>query len=110
MRLPQGDRAIIDKRKVVDYCLSEDHDDGKHKARLFREILGITLDDVESLLDRLKDAAATGEAIPGKLHQYGQRYAVDFEFRRPGGTATVRSGWIVLAKEEVPRLVTCYIL
>ena len=67
MRLSQGDRAIIDERKVVDYCLSEDHDDGKHKARLFREILGITLDDAEQLLVPLKEVAATGEAVPGKV-------------------------------------------
>ena len=32
MKLPHGDKAIIDQRKVVNYCLSPDHDDGKHKA------------------------------------------------------------------------------
>ena len=63
MRLPQGERAIIDERKVLDYCLSDEHDDGKHRARLFREIVGITLDDAERLLNRLKQAAATGEAM-----------------------------------------------
>jgi hypothetical protein len=26
---------------VVDYCLSPDHDDGKHKARLFENLLGL---------------------------------------------------------------------
>jgi hypothetical protein len=41
MKLPYGDKVIIDKRKVVDYCLSPDHDDGKHKARLFEHLLGL---------------------------------------------------------------------
>ena len=38
MKLPHGDKVIIDQRKVVDYCLSPDHDDGKHKARLFENL------------------------------------------------------------------------
>lgn len=110
MKLPDGDRAIVDERKIVDYCLSEEHDDGKHKARLFREILGVTLENAGLLLDALKEAAAAGEAVPGKLDRYGQRYVIDFALRRPGGTATVRSAWIVLTGERFPRLVSCYIL
>jgi len=110
MKLPNGDRAIVDERKIVDYCLSEEHDDGKHKARLFRELLGVTLDNAGLLIDALRDAAATGEALPGKLDRYGQRYVIDFALQGPGETATVRSAWIVLAGERFPRLVSCYIL
>jgi Domain of unknown function (DUF6883) len=44
MKLPHGDKAIVDQRKVVDYCLSPYHDDGKHKARLFEDLLGLTRD------------------------------------------------------------------
>jgi hypothetical protein len=69
MRLPYGDCVIVDERKIVGYCLSQEHDDGKHKARLFHEILGITLDNAQLLLDALKEAAATGEAVPEKLEQ-----------------------------------------
>lgn len=73
MRLPQGDRAIVNERKVIDYCLSKDHDEGKHKARLFRPIVGITLDNADRLLDQLREAAACGEATLGKLDRYGER-------------------------------------
>jgi len=41
MKQPHGNKVIIDQRKVVDYCLSPDHDDGKHKARLFENLLGL---------------------------------------------------------------------
>ncbi len=34
MKLPNGDQAIIDERKLVDYCLNADHEEGKHKAVL----------------------------------------------------------------------------
>jgi len=41
MKLPGGQHALIDRRKIVDYCLSVDHEDGQHKARLFASILGL---------------------------------------------------------------------
>ena len=110
MKLPNGNQAIIDPRKVTDYCLSPDHDDGKHKARLFHDLLGLTLDNAPLLLDALKEAAAGGDAVIGKLDKYGQRYVIDFEFAGPGGQATLRSAWMVRTGEEFPRLVTCYIL
>jgi hypothetical protein len=110
MKLPNGDQAVIDPRKVTDYCLSPDHDDGKHKARLFHDMLGLTSDDARVLLDALKAAAAGGDAIVGKLDKHGQRYVIDSELTGPGGQAIVRSAWIVRSGEDFPRLVTCYIL
>jgi hypothetical protein len=62
------------------------------------------------LIDAIKEAAAAGEAVKGKLDKYGQRYVIDFTFAVPGGTATIRSAWIVRTDEDYPRLVTCYIL
>jgi hypothetical protein len=110
MKLPNGDKAIIDPRKVTDYSLSPEHDDGKHKARLFQELLGVSLENAQLLLDGLKEAAIRGEAIVGKQDRYGQRYVVDFAFAGPTGSAMIRSAWIIRTGENVPRLVTCYIL
>lgn len=110
MKLPNGDQALIDPRKVTDYCLSPDHEDGQHKAHLFSSILGMTSDDTDLLLDALRSAATTLEAKLGKQDQYGQRYVIDFEFSSPTATATIRSAWIMGPNSTVPRLVTCYIL
>ena len=110
MKLPNGDKAIIDPRKLTDYSLSAAHDDGKHKARLFQELLGISLDNAQLLLDALKEAARAGEAFVGKQDRYGQRYVLDFEFAGPTGSAMIRSAWIIRTGENEPRLVTCYIL
>jgi len=110
MKLPSGEQAIIDPRKVVDYCLNPGHEDGRHKARLFASILGLTLGDADQLLDALREAAATDEATLGKQDQFGQRYLIDFEFVGPVGAARIRSAWIIGPNETVPRLVTCYIL
>lgn len=110
MKLPNGERAIIDSRKVTDYCLSPDHDDGKNKSYVFQEVLGLTLADAQLLLDALRDAAANDEAVIGKRDRYGQRYVLDFEFTGPARSAIIRSAWIIRNGEDVPRLVTCYIL
>jgi hypothetical protein len=110
MKLPNGDKAIVDPRKLVDYSLNPDHEDGHHKARLFQTLLGITDENAQLLLDALQQAATTADFLVGKQDKYGQRYVTDFEFAGPAGTATIRSAWIIRAGEEVPRLVTCYIL
>ena len=109
LKLPNGDRAIIDRRKVVDYCLSLDHDDGRHKARLFQALLGLNRDNAALLFDALRRAVVSGDAATGKADAYGRRYLIDFELAGRGGTATIRSAWIVRVGEDVPRLVTCYI-
>lgn len=110
MKLPNGDRAIIDPVKIVDYALNPDHEDGQHKAHVFRSVLGLTLPDARLLLDALKEAAATRDAVPRRADRYGQRYQIDFAFSGTSGSATIRSAWIVRSGENVPRLVTCYIL
>jgi len=110
MKLPYGDKAIIDQRKIIDYSLSPDHDDGKHKARLFQDLLGLTRAHASLLLDALKKAAVDGEAISGRLDRYGQRYVIDFDLVGPTGQAIIRSAWIMRPGEASPRLVTCYIL
>jgi len=109
LKLPNGNRAIIDRRKITDYCLSLDHDDGSHKARLFQALVGLNQSNSTLLLEALRSAAAAGDAAPGKVDEYGHRYIVDFEFEGPRGTSVIRSVWIVKVGEEVPRLVTCYI-
>jgi hypothetical protein len=110
MKLPNGEQALIDPRKLVEYSLSLDHDDGQHKARLFQTLLGITADNAPLLIAALQRAAASAEAVVGTQDNYGQRYVIDFQFAGPAGAATIGSAWIVRAGEEVPRLVTCYIL
>jgi hypothetical protein len=110
MKLPNGDRAIIDSRKLRGYCLSDEHDEGRHKSRLFFEILGLSPKDSPQLIAALREAVARREAVPDRADQYGQRYVIDFEMAGPTRVATVRSAWIVRTHETVPRLVTCYIM
>ncbi len=109
MLLPNGESAIVDIRKLRDYCLNPDNPRGSGKARVFAAALGVTAEDAPALRDELLAAARTEEARLGELDMYGQRYTIDFEVRTDTGKAIVRSGWIVLHGENVPRLTTCYV-
>lgn len=110
MRLPNTEVAIVEIEKLRDYCLSPGHPRGRHKARVFQSLLGMTAAHAEELRVALIDAAQKGEVSVGASDQYGTRYILDFELRRGGRTAKIRSCWIVLNREIAPRFVTCYIL
>ena len=110
MNLPNGSQAIVYGRKIADYCLSPDHDDGRHKARLFHALVGLNQENADLLVDALRQAAASGDTAVGQADGYGRRYVTDFEFTGPKGTAIIRSASIVRTGENMPRLVTCYIL
>jgi hypothetical protein len=49
MLIPNAENAVVDVRKLRDYCLNLEHENGKHKARLFSSILRMTIDDAEEL-------------------------------------------------------------
>ena len=110
MRLPNGARALVDVRKLRDYCLNPDSPRGRHKARVFAAALGFTAADAARLRAKLLEVARTGEAKLGELDVYGQRYTVDFDMVSALGTATIRSGWIVIHGRKEPRLTTCYVM
>jgi hypothetical protein len=110
VKLPNSERALVDPQKLTDYSLDSEHDEGRHKAHLFESLLGISHHNAQLLIDAVQRAALTGEAVLGKLDKYGQRYVIDFSYSGPGGTAIIRSAWIIRTGEDFPRLVTCYIL
>jgi len=109
MRLPNGERAIVDIQKLTAYCLNLQHTRGRHKARVFAS-LGITEVDAEALRGALIEAARNGDALPGLPTPYGRRYTIDFEFQWGGRKVSIRSAWIVRDGEDLPRLTTCYVL
>ena len=108
MKLPNGDKAVVDEAKLLEYCLSPNHRRGKHKARLFEVSLGITATDADLLKSALLAAARTAEATPTKRNAFGQIYEILFTRAGKTRSAEVLSAWIVLDSDPTPRLVTCY--
>jgi hypothetical protein len=106
--LPNAARAEVDIRKLRDYCLNLDHEEGKHKARLFLASLGMQAEHAEELREILLQVVKLYEVKPGRLDGFGQRYTLDFPIEWQNRNTTLRSGWIIEHGSEIPRLTTCY--
>ena len=119
MFLPENEKAVVDIAKLRDYCLNPNHPVGKHKAKVFASALGFGIEDAGRLRQMLLNAALLDQVIVKEKDQYGQRYQIDFVinlliFNAVGGqlgdVVVIRSAWIVLTNETLPRLTTCYVL
>ncbi|NOZ72777.1 MAG: adhesin [Chloroflexi bacterium] len=108
MKLPRGDRAVIDPRKFRDYLLSTSHPIGRFNARFFGK-LGYTNEDWQRLESDLRNFVASEDAVLGQESSYGQKYEVRGTLTGPSGTMTeIITVWIVLADEDAPRFVTAF--
>jgi hypothetical protein len=72
-----GDKAQLGD-KLERYSLNMQHPTGKHKAILFRNRLGITLESKALLEAALLEAAIGDEAEIYKTDNYGTQYDVKF--------------------------------
>lgn len=110
MKLPNGEHAVVDIRKLSEYCLNAASPRGRTNARVFESVLGLRPTDVQKLRRRLLRAAIEENCEIGEEDEFGQRYALDFVMETTVGKAWVRSSRIVRKDEDFPRLTTCYVL
>jgi hypothetical protein len=108
--LQDGAQAILELRKLEDYCLNPGHPRGRHKARVFRDALGIGRSDASWLRERLLAAGRDGEAIEVAGDRSGRRWRIDVPVTRQEKSAVIRTIWIVRTGEQTPRFVTCWVL
>ncbi len=108
--LPNGYRAILDIRKLEDYCLSPSHPRGRHKARVFRQALDLHQEDAGWLRAALLEAAGTEEAVQVSSDAWGTYWQLDALIRRHRKRAVIRTLWILRTGEDVARLVTCWVV
>ena len=108
-RLPQGGRAILDMRKIEDYCLDPRHLHGRHKARVFLRALALTRADSIWLGQALLEGVRENDATEIATDRFGTQWRVDVPITRHGQHAVVRTVWIVRTGEDVPRFVTCWV-
>jgi len=110
MILPNTDNAFIDDKKLIDYCLSESHPVGKHKARVFISVLGFSVENYQDLKNAILINIQNNEATMTEINQYGALYDVDVSVENPPKSALVRTSWIVKTDENFPRLTSCYVI
>jgi hypothetical protein len=107
MKLPNGEQAQLGD-KLERYCLNFSHRKGKDKATLFRDRLGITLENKAVLETALLRAASENEATLRSQDQYGDQYNIRFFMETQRGESWVLSCWIVRRGENFPRLTNTY--
>ncbi|WP_434057847.1 DUF6883 domain-containing protein [Bradyrhizobium japonicum] len=110
MHLPNGANAIVDIRKIEDYCLSPSHPRGRHKARVFREALDLQRGDAVWLREALLQATPSGDASQIATDRWGSHWRMDILLRRHQKQAVVRTAWIIRAGDDRPTFVTCWVL
>jgi hypothetical protein len=110
MKLPNAAAAFVDINKLRSYSLNPRHLRGRHKARLFLSILGMSAADADELKAILLLAAQQYEATRTTPTEYGDRFIIDFPLTRNQNQATIRSSWIIRLNEDFPRLTSCYII
>jgi len=107
VKLPNFERAIIPREKLLDYLLSSAHPVGQFKARFFRS-LGYTNDNWTKLERDIREIL-NNDAIVTEQTEYGQKYVVTGIIQGPTNkSAKIVTAWIILDDEKLPRFITAH--
>lgn len=109
MTFPNPDRAIVDLRKLEDYCLDSFHPRGKHKAKVFESALGLLRKDAPMLRDMILERIETSKCVEGSTDLHGARFSADLRITVGKRSAIVATAWMIRDGEDFARLTTCYI-
>lgn len=108
-QLPRSNEAVIPTEKLVQYALNPKHDTGKHKARLFEELLDLRAEDWRFLEYQIRRLLPVSPVIQrARLGEHGLQYHVDIPVQgRNNRVEIVRTAWIIRTPEP-PQLVTMF--
>src|ERR1044071_9003294 len=108
--LPNYQNVILPREKVEKYVLDPTHPEGKHKANLFKSVLGVEQPDWDMLARIIIEQLPYYEAVVGRKDRYGQRYNVTMPILGLNGkTADVLTAWILDVGQAIPRFITAYL-
>ena len=108
MKLPNADKAIVERGKIADYLLDSAHPDNSGKAEFF-ERFGFRRSEWKILADAFMALARKAEVAQSMKSPHGQKYVIVGRIESPNGkTASVRTIWIVDKGLNIARLVTAY--
>jgi hypothetical protein len=108
MPLPDAENAIVPRRKLTDYLLSESHPLGRDKARYLR-LYGFALERPEELEAALRWIAANGSIAAIETTNFGVKYVVVGLAPTPRGRPIrLNTVWIVEYADPRARFVTAY--
>jgi len=108
LKLPNGEQAEISMQKLIGYCLNPEHPSGRHKARVFASVLGITNENAEILRSLVQTAAIEGEVIQQDTTAFGHQFKVDYVVPNTEGI-WLRTIWEVSLQNPNPRLISAFL-
>ena len=107
-KLPNYEKAFIDPAKIRNYILSPTHPIGRFKMALFQK-MGYTDKNWKELVDDIKEHHLPLDAEPVEKTKYGQKYLIKGIIKGPSGNVVMlKSIWIILKSEDMPRFITIY--
>src|SRR2546423_15635722 len=105
--LPNYQKAVIPRSKLEDYALNPAHKVGRHKARLFKSILGFEKADWQKLEKIILDELPYHEAVLSRKDKWGKFYSVSMPIvGLNGNTAIVQTIWQIETGTNHPSFVT----
>lgn len=108
MKLPNADKLVVEREKVVDYLLNRAHPDNGGKAEFFGK-LGFRREEWETLAAALRTLAQAAAVAGSAESPHGRKYVIVGRIESPDGKAArVQTIWIVDKGLDVARLVTAY--
>jgi hypothetical protein len=86
VKLPNAEKARVERNKIVDYLLNPVHPDNSGKAAFF-EGLGFRRDEWKSLAKSLQELAARTEITNATVSPHGRKYLIVGQIESPSGKA-----------------------
>ena len=108
MKLPNADKAVVEREKITDYLLNPAHPDNGGKAR-FLGGLGFRRSEWKALASAFLALARKAEVAQSMESPHGRKYVIVGRIESPEGKpAATQTIWVVDKGSDVARLVTAY--
>lgn len=108
VRLPNGEMAIVERGKIVDYLLEVNVPKDKNKVGFFSHF-GFRPDRWEEFAAALKAHGAAYEVIDIRETDQDVRYGVVGPIETPDGrNPRVKTAWQIMRGDTIPRFLTAH--
>lgn len=107
--LPNYENAVIPNDKIFGYCLNLNHERGRHKARVFKQVFGITANDGEILKKTILHGLKKNEVINKVENIFGTLFTIPMTITIFDKTASITTAWIIRTETNIPKLTTCFV-
>jgi hypothetical protein len=108
MKLPNAQKAFVDREKITDYLLNPAHPDNGGKFKFFTQ-LGFSREQLDVMATALMALAENNDVASATESSHGRKYVIVGRIKSPSGkTPLVQTIWIVDKGLDAARLVTAY--